>query len=186
MTGIRPLGIVVFDGIERLNFEGAAGILGWAARVSGGCIHVKLMSKDGEYAVDHLWRMEAPVAGRLSDFDGFDFLLVPGGDTQQFADDAALVAEVKRLGVASRMVVSVCNGAFLVAAAGLADGRSGSTHWSAHTRFRKVFQRVVGQRLHPTEGHGCLGSAVCAVSRVGIFDARPLQKANGNLDPPTC
>jgi len=39
-------------------------------------------------------------------------------------------------------VASICTGAFMLAASGLLDGRSCSTHWSATNHFRAMFPKV--------------------------------------------
>ncbi|QGV77651.1 GlxA family transcriptional regulator [Streptomyces ficellus] len=39
-------------------------------------------------------------------------------------------------------IVSICTGAFLLAAAGLLDGRTATTHWSLVPRFRQLFPHV--------------------------------------------
>ncbi|MGV9993798.1 GlxA family transcriptional regulator [Streptomyces sp. NPDC003374] len=39
-------------------------------------------------------------------------------------------------------VVSICTGAFVLAAAGLLDGRRATTHWHVADRFRRAFPRV--------------------------------------------
>ncbi|MFE1751268.1 GlxA family transcriptional regulator [Streptomyces anandii] len=39
-------------------------------------------------------------------------------------------------------VVSICTGAFVLAAAGLLDGRRATTHWHVAERFRRAFPRV--------------------------------------------
>ncbi|MFI5683353.1 GlxA family transcriptional regulator [Streptomyces sp. NPDC051636] len=39
-------------------------------------------------------------------------------------------------------VVSICTGAFVLASAGLLDGRRATTHWQVADRFRRLFPRV--------------------------------------------
>ncbi|OBI05493.1 thiamine biosynthesis protein ThiJ [Mycolicibacter heraklionensis] len=78
-----------------------------------------------------------------------DVLVVPGGiGTRTLLDDAELLDWVRNAHTHTRFTASVCTGSLLLAAAGLLDGLTASTHWSAvdlleHLGARYVEQRVV-------------------------------------------
>jgi len=70
-----------------------------------------------------------------------DTLLVIGGPTaHEAAEDDVFVRAVGRLAARSRRVGALCTGAFILAAAGLLEGRRATTHW--------LFGDLLAQR-HP-------------------------------------
>jgi transcriptional regulator GlxA family with amidase domain len=69
-----------------------------------------------------------------------DTLLVAGGiGTAEAMRDARVLAALRRLAPRARRFGSVCSGTFVLAAAGLLDGRRVTTHWSACERLARMF-----------------------------------------------
>jgi AraC family transcriptional activator FtrA len=76
-----------------------------------------------------------------------DTVVVPAlGDSSQ-DPPADLVAAVRAAHQAGARVVSLCSGAFVLAAAGILDGRPATTHWIYAEDFRRRFPAV---RLDPS------------------------------------
>ena len=72
-----------------------------------------------------------------------DTLVVVGGEgAYDAAADPDLVGWVRRAARRSRRVASVCTGAFLLAAAGVLDGRRATTHWGACDALARIYPDV--------------------------------------------
>jgi transcriptional regulator GlxA family with amidase domain len=72
-----------------------------------------------------------------------DTLLVAGGKgVEAAAENAVLVDWVRERATQARRVASVCTGAFLLAAAGVLDGRRAATHWMYCAKLAKCFPAV--------------------------------------------
>ena len=85
-----------------------------------------------------------------------DTLLVPGGEgAEDAAADPALVDWVRERASEARRVASVCTGAFVLAAAGVFDGRRAATHWKYCAELAQRFPAV---RVEPDPIFICDGS----------------------------
>ncbi|MGW7551250.1 GlxA family transcriptional regulator [Streptomyces rimosus] len=137
MSASHRVVIAVFPDVDLLDVTGPAEVFALANRETGG---------RAGYEV----RLAGPVAGpvctsagvRLVADVGFedvrrqvDTLVVPGAvdmgeDGPVARIDAEVVAWVKEMAPHARRVASVCVGAHVLAAAGLLDGKTATTHWS--------------------------------------------------------
>ncbi|MBB3212155.1 transcriptional regulator GlxA family with amidase domain [Herbaspirillum sp. Sphag1AN] len=72
-----------------------------------------------------------------------DTLIAPGGSVDDtFQTDPQLVHAIQRHAGRARRVCSVCTGAFLLAAAGLLDGKRVTTHWDWAVRLQQQHPQI--------------------------------------------
>ncbi|MEV0761033.1 GlxA family transcriptional regulator [Nocardia sp. NPDC050435] len=127
--------VAVADGSPVLDIAGPVQVLHWAGR------RVLLASVDGK-PVQTDFGAPLGVAGALADFtDAVDTLLVPGyAFTDTLSPD--LVQGVRDIAGAARRVASICTGAFVLAEAGLLEGRRATTHWHACDELAQRFPSI--------------------------------------------
>jgi transcriptional regulator GlxA family with amidase domain len=78
----------------------------------------------------------------LEALESADTIVVPGWSDPDVAPSSELVDVLRRAYERGTRLVSICIGAFVLAASGLLDGRPATTHWAYVDRFRDRFPRV--------------------------------------------
>ena len=135
MSAPRTIGILMFDGVEALDFAGPFEVFTTATRMQARLapeatapFEVRTVSRDGG-TVQARAGLIVQVDHAFDDAPKFDVLLVPGGVV-----DAALAcnhtrAWLARVAPGCEIVASVCTGAFLLAGAGVTGDAPLTTHW---------------------------------------------------------
>ncbi len=141
----RKIGFFVFPDFQLLDAAGPIAAFEIAGRYAGGAYDIRVVAEDpGAVASTAGVTMAAEV---LRPDDAFDTLVVVGGEGSRApAADPATLALVRAVAAKARRMASVCSGAYVLAAAGLLDGRRATTHWNRSADFARRFPEV---RLEP-------------------------------------
>jgi len=158
-AGPRTVAILLFEGVELLDFAGPAEVFIVAAEgkafrvVTVAATRAPLRTMGGVTVTPDATYADAPVA---------DVLVVPGGDMRSVGPDGR--AWLRRAAADAGIVMSVCMGAFLLAEAGLLDGIPATTHRWGLERLRKQAPRceVLGDRRFVDAGRVVTTAGVTA------------------------
>ena len=140
----RPSTVVIlaYDGVQLLDVAGPIEVFE-AARERGARYRVLVASPDGrDILAGSRTRLGADLAfAELPARIGT--LVVPGApDWRAIAYDLRLVGTVADAARHSRRIASVCAGAFVLAAAGLLDGRRATTHWEIAAELARAYPQI--------------------------------------------
>lgn len=131
---------ILFDGFETLDVFGPVEMLG-----ASGEFDIAFYSPEGGIVTSY---QGVPVETRpVGDIGQPEVLLVPGGmGVYNMLENDAFIACLAELAGKARYVLSVCNGAFLYAKAGVLDGRRATTYKARMDRAEELFPAVNWER----------------------------------------
>ncbi len=153
----RRVVIVLFDGANSLDATGPGNVFARANQLMPGAYDVV-------YAGVHQRPVQAECGlqitglAPLAQIDGpIDTIIVSGGSQEGLVTagrDGELVAWLRQRRTTARRIGSVCTGAFVLAASGLADGRRIVSHWASCDLLATLFPRVTvaPEALYINEG----------------------------------
>ena len=127
---------ILFEGFETLDMFGPVEMLG-----ASGEFEVRFFSPQGGIVKSY---QGVPVQTEpLADAGVPEVLLVPGGmGVYAMLEDDGFITRLAELAGQARYVLSVCNGAFLYAKAGVLDGRRATTYKARMSKAEELFPQV--------------------------------------------
>lgn len=131
---------VLFEGFETLDMFGPVEMLG-----ASGLFTMRFYSLEGGIVTSY---QGVPVqTASLDEVADPEVLLLPGGmGVYDMLENEAFIARLADLSSKARYVLSVCNGAFLYAKAGVLDGRRATTYKARMDRAEELFPQVKWER----------------------------------------
>lgn len=149
---IRRIAAIGFENVDILDITGPISAFAAVNHI----IQRRYDDMPGAYVCELLGKTPGPVRtstgvalmaerayGRVR--NGIDTLIVPGAARSAVSlarADKALMGAIRRITPNVRRLASVCTGTFILAEAGLLEGRTVATHWSACGRLADEFPRL--------------------------------------------
>lgn len=153
----RTIGLLAYDDMQPLDLAGPLDVFGAANARAGGAPPYRLCIIGlGANAVHAENGLVVVPTHALEDAPPLDTLLIPGGvGARKGIDrDARLLSWLRGRAKHTRRIVTVCTGAYVLAATGLLNGRRVTTHWNyaADLAHRYPALRVEADRLFLRDG----------------------------------
>ncbi len=147
---LRQVGILIFDGVEVLDFCGPFEVFSVARRPGENSEEQRLFNVRTIAEERRTIRTTGGllVEPHLAINDGdaethFDLLVVPGGQgTRRERLNAPLLDWIAAQDRQTELTTSVCTGAFLLAERGILDGKRATTHWASVGWMRDQYPAV--------------------------------------------
>jgi transcriptional regulator GlxA family with amidase domain len=146
----RQVAILVYPGMQSLDLTGPLEVFTAATQLieatgrSGPGYDVRILSLDGapmRTSSGLAITPDGPLA-KAAPAD-VDTLIVAGGaGCHEVARDRAVIDWIARSASSARRTASVCTGAFLLARAGVLDGRRATTHWASAAELARRYPSV--------------------------------------------
>ncbi|OYU33769.1 helix-turn-helix domain-containing protein [Novosphingobium sp. PASSN1] len=146
MIEFRSIIFVTYAGAELLDLAGPSAVFSTANRVAGKTLYKIVVATPRSGQVSHSCgiALSAVPFGEI-DLGAHDTVLIVGADARPLAvamADAELRSFLRSAILKAERLGSICTGAFILAAAGLLDGKTVATHWSATAQLGEMFPSV--------------------------------------------
>jgi transcriptional regulator GlxA family with amidase domain len=137
------LGIPVYEKVNLLDVAGPAEMFYWAGQSKP--LETVIVSQDGG-AVTSINNVRFEAHASFAETPALDILWVPGGDPDMLGTimrdpNSPYLQYLRQVAAKAAWVCSVCEGALLLARAGLLDGHKATTHW-AFVKCLKRFKTI--------------------------------------------
>jgi transcriptional regulator GlxA family with amidase domain len=134
----RKLAVVIFPGFQILDAAGPIAAFEIGDRFGGGAYEIHVLGAEGGLVESSA---RAGMVAEALDPGPYDTIIVAGGDVRR-APMPALTAWLRVQAAQTRRIASVCSGAYILAEAGLLDGRRATTHWGRSDDFARRYPAV--------------------------------------------
>lgn len=140
----RTVGILMFDDVEVLDFAGPFEVFSLPEDHMGNKIFNVITIAEACKTIVAKNGLKIVPDYTLADHPELDVLVVPGGDGADLVmiHNPTIIKWIAQQYHKVELTLSICTGAFLLAKAGLLDGKQATTHWMDIERLSYQFPAV--------------------------------------------
>jgi transcriptional regulator GlxA family with amidase domain len=137
----KEVAILLYDGIELLDFAGPGEVFQQAEWNSEKAFHVYTVAVGQKEIISQDF-LHVTADYNLDDAPLPDLLVIPGGNSMSQVNNEKLIAWIDRVNAQADYMMSVCNGVRLLAKTGALDGLKATSHYGAIDNLTKEFPKV--------------------------------------------
>jgi transcriptional regulator GlxA family with amidase domain len=145
----RKVALLGYDGAQSLDLVGPLEVFAMADRYASGAGYEVILASPGGGEIATQSGLRIAGVHRIDELPAdLDTILIAGGNEAGLRGmgERGLLRWLRGRAATTRRVGSVCTGAFILAGAGLLDGRRATTHWGSCDALRRFRPQV---RLEP-------------------------------------
>ena len=165
----RTIAILLFYEVEELDFAGPWEVFAYFCKQNPELCDVYTVSETGgpiqcakglRVIADYSFATAPPA----------DLLVVPGGQgRKREVNNSRVIDFIRAHASRGELTTSVCTGAFLLAKAGLLNGKRATTYWGAIEEFRALQSAIVTPGRYVVDGNIVTAAGVSAGIDMSLF-----------------
>lgn len=154
---IKTIGILVYDGVNDLDFTGPRYVLGQA-----GAKTQLIGVKPGP--IKTVMGVQVTPDTTMDQVQQLDILIIPGGftGTIEAAYDPKVLDWIRAIDKHSIYTGAVCTGVWVLGATGLLEGKRASTNWYREEEFLKKYKAIPAHERYTRDGKYWTSAGVTA------------------------
>ena len=163
------VGILLFDDVEVLDFAGPFEVFSVARPVGqnrdGTQLFAVITIAEKERHIKATGGLQVQPQYTIKNHPPIDILLIPGGfGTRKERENKQLLSWVKAQDKKTKIMTSVCTGAFLLAENKLLNGKQATTHWNSIDWMKQTYPGIdiVSSKRIVDEGHIVTSAGISA------------------------
>ena len=154
---IKRIGILVYDGVNDLDFTGPRYVLG-----QSGAKTQLVGVKPGP--IRTVMGVQVIPDTTIDQVEQLDILIIPGGftGTVEAAYDPKILDWIRRIDKGTTYTGAVCTGVWVLGATGLLEGKRASTNWYREEEFLKKYKAIPANERYTQHGKYWTAAGVTA------------------------